>query len=93
MAMRAIDTEAIGELAMALHQPYDLEPVDTGLVGGDMFVYSEPLEGPAFDGELRVLAPSTLVCWVMYLGVDRHPFRDPVAAMIYLRVLGVRDET
>lgn len=77
---------------MALHQPYDMEPVDTGLVGGDVFVYEDPLDGPDYDGELRVLAPSTLVCWVMYLGVDRHPFRDPLAAMCYLRAIGCRED-
>lgn len=87
--MTRTSAEAVIELAEALDQPYDLQPVDTELSTGDVFV--DP-PGPGYDGQLRIIVPAKIVCWVVSVGMDRHPFRDPVAAMVYLRVLGVRKE-
>ena len=78
--MTSVLAEAVRELAAALGQPYDVDVVDTGISGGEWFVGGE-----------RAL--TTTACHVVILGCDRALFKDHVAAMLYLRVLGVRDET
>ena len=83
--MISVLAEAVRELAAALHQPYEVEAEDTGLVGGKVYVLPHGSVCPH-------LTPSTMVCWVVRLGVDRAPFKDHIAAMMYLRVLGVYKE-
>ena len=85
--MTMCDAEAVRELAAALYQPCQLVAEDTGISGGLAFIC--PGGGEAERTEFH----TTLPCWVARIGVDGHEFKDHVAAMIYLRVLGVRDET
>ena len=84
MAMTSVLAEAVRELAVALDVPFDLKAEDSGVPVGEVFVQRPDQSSPT-----RMKA--TVVCWFVLL--DGHEFKDYLAAMMYLRVLGVRDET
>lgn len=73
--MTPVLAEAVRELAVGLGVPFRLRAEDTDISMGEVFV----------DGKL-VLA--TAPCWFVYLGPNVGPFKDHVAAMLYLGVLG-----
>ena len=81
--MTSVLAEAVRELAAALHQPCEIEPLNTGISGGAAYVVLSSGGAPV------IVERTTLPCWVARLGVDQHDFKDHVAAMLYLRVLGV----
>jgi hypothetical protein len=74
--MTSVDAEAVREVAEAVGIGFDLEAEDSGVSLGDVFV----------KGEL-VLA--TAPCWLVYL--NGCPFKDHVAAMIFVRVSGTKE--
>ena len=85
--MTSVLAEAVRELADALDQPFEVEAEDTGIGGGATYAVLSS------GGPPVIVEGTTLPCWFVRLGVDQHEFKDHIAAMIYLRVLGVRDET
>ena len=80
MAMTSVLAEAVRELAAALKWSCRSEAEDTGISAGEVFVAGK-------------LVRATEPCWFVYLGPNLVPFKDHVAAMMFLKALGVRDET
>lgn len=75
--MISVLAEAVHELAAATGCPFRLEAEDTGISAGEVFVGGK-------------LVRATLPCWFVYLGELHAPFKDHVAAMLYLWVRGAR---